>query len=95
MLDEAKSFDDKPATWADMMGRLVDGKNPKPYQKNEWPRPDIKKLFLPFIGLQLSLKSRGLKKRKKLLFTEYQSFTDFVPFDFRFTAFFRNSFFSL
>jgi ADP-heptose:LPS heptosyltransferase len=48
MLDEAKSFDVKPATWADMMGRLIDGKNPKPYQKNEWPCPDIKKLFLPF-----------------------------------------------
>ena len=29
MLDETKSFDLKPATWADMMGRLVDGKNPK------------------------------------------------------------------
>ena len=48
MLDEVKSFDDKPATWADMMGRLVDGKNPKPYQKNEWPRPNTKKLSLPF-----------------------------------------------
>ena len=48
MLDEMKSFDDKPATWADMMGRLVDGKNPKPYQKNEWSRPDTKKLSLPF-----------------------------------------------
>jgi ADP-heptose:LPS heptosyltransferase len=48
MLDEAKSFDLKPATWADMMGRLVDGKNPKPYQKNEWSRPDTKKLSLPF-----------------------------------------------
>jgi hypothetical protein len=31
-----------------MMGRLVDGKNPKPYQKNEWSRPDTKKLSLPF-----------------------------------------------
>jgi ADP-heptose:LPS heptosyltransferase len=48
MLDEAKSFDVKPATWADMMGRLIDGKNPKPYQKNEWSCPDIKKLVLPF-----------------------------------------------
>jgi ADP-heptose:LPS heptosyltransferase len=48
MLDEVKSFDLTPATWADMMGRLVDGKNPKPYQKNEWSHPDIKKLFLPF-----------------------------------------------
>jgi len=48
MVNEAKSFDIKPATWADMMGRLVDGKNPKPYQKNEWSRPVIKKLFLPF-----------------------------------------------
>ena len=48
MLDEAKCFDSKPATWADMMGRLVDGIDPKPYQKNEWSCPDIKKLFLPF-----------------------------------------------
>ena len=48
MLDEGKSFDLTPASWADMMGRLVDGKNPKPYQKNEWSRPEIKKLFLPF-----------------------------------------------
>jgi ADP-heptose:LPS heptosyltransferase len=48
MLDEGKSFDLTPATWADMMGRLVDGKNPKPYQKNEWSRPEIKKLSLPF-----------------------------------------------
>ena len=48
MVNEAKSFDIKPATWADMMGRLVDGKNPKPYQKNEWSRPDTKKLSLPF-----------------------------------------------
>jgi ADP-heptose:LPS heptosyltransferase len=48
MLDEAKSFDVKPATWADMMGRLVDGKDPKTYRKSEWPRPDIKKLFLSF-----------------------------------------------
>ena len=48
MLDEVKSFDLTPAAWADMMGRLVDGKNPKPYQKNDWSRPDIKKLSLPF-----------------------------------------------
>ncbi len=48
MLDEAKSFDDKPATWADMMGRLVDGQNPKPYQNGEWTCPNTKKLFLPF-----------------------------------------------
>ncbi len=47
MLDEVKPFDLIPATWADMMGRLVDGKNPKPYQKNEWSRPSIKKLLLP------------------------------------------------
>ena len=47
MLDEAKPFDSIPATWADMMGRLVDGKNPKPYQKNEWSHPAIKKLLLP------------------------------------------------
>ena len=47
MLDEVKSFDSTPATWADMMGRLVDGKNPKPYQKNEWSRPPIEKLLLP------------------------------------------------
>ena len=50
MLDEMKSFDLTPASWADMMGRLVDGKNPKPYQKNEWSRPEIKKLLLPFDG---------------------------------------------
>jgi ADP-heptose:LPS heptosyltransferase len=48
MLDEAKSFDLKPATWADMMGRLVDGKDPKPYQKHEWVYPEIKNLTLPF-----------------------------------------------
>ena len=48
MLDEGKSFDLTPASWADMMGRLVDGKNPKPYQKNEWSRPGTKKLSLPF-----------------------------------------------
>jgi len=47
MLDEAKSFDLNPATWADMMGRLVDGKDPEPYQKNEWFRPSVKKLLLP------------------------------------------------
>jgi ADP-heptose:LPS heptosyltransferase len=47
ILDEAKSFDLKPATWADMMGRLVDGQNPKPYQKNEWTVPKSKKLILP------------------------------------------------
>ena len=46
MLDEAISFDLKPATWADMMGRLVDGKNPRPYKKYEWLRPEIKKLLL-------------------------------------------------
>jgi len=48
MLDEAKCFDSKPATWADMMGRLVDGKDPKPYQKHEWGLLKIKKLSLPF-----------------------------------------------
>lgn len=47
LVDEVKSFDDKPATWADMMGRLVDGKNPKPYQKNEWLRPHLKKTLIP------------------------------------------------
>ena len=47
ILDEVKPFDLTPATWADMMGRLVDGKNPKPYQKSEWSRPLIKKLLLP------------------------------------------------
>jgi ADP-heptose:LPS heptosyltransferase len=48
MVNEAKSFDINPATWADMMGRLVDGKDPKSYKKNEWSRPEIKKLSLPF-----------------------------------------------
>ena len=48
MLDEAKSFDLKPTTWADMMGKLVDGKSPKSYRKNEWLRPAIKNLSLPF-----------------------------------------------
>ena len=47
MLDEVKSFDLKPATWADMMGRLVDNKDPKPYKKDEWLCPKIKKV-LPF-----------------------------------------------
>jgi ADP-heptose:LPS heptosyltransferase len=47
MVNEAKSFDDKPATWADMMGRLVDGNDPETYQKNEWSRPPIKKLLWP------------------------------------------------
>ena len=47
MLDEVKSFDSTPATWADMMGRLVDGKNPKPYQKNEWSQSKKNKLALP------------------------------------------------
>ena len=44
MLDETKLFDLKPSTWADMMGRLVDGKDPKPYIKNEWSHLKIKKL---------------------------------------------------
>ena len=47
MLDEVTPFDSTPATWADMMGRLVDGQNPKPYKKNEWPHPKISKLLLP------------------------------------------------
>jgi ADP-heptose:LPS heptosyltransferase len=45
MLDEAKSFDLKPATWADMMGRLVDNKDPKPYKKHEWLRPNINQVL--------------------------------------------------
>lgn len=47
MLDEVQPFDSLPATWADMLGRLVDGQNPKPYQKNEWSRPRDNKLALP------------------------------------------------
>jgi ADP-heptose:LPS heptosyltransferase len=63
MLDEAKSFDLKPATWADMMGRLVDGKNPKPYKKNEWPHPKIKKLssfntFRPYVVCHLGASNK-------------------------------------
>ena len=46
MIDEGKPFDKTPATWADMMARLVDGKNPEPYKKNEWARPEIQKLSL-------------------------------------------------
>jgi ADP-heptose:LPS heptosyltransferase len=46
MIDESKPFDKTPATWADMMARLVDGKNPQPYKKNEWARPEIQKLSL-------------------------------------------------
>jgi ADP-heptose:LPS heptosyltransferase len=45
MIDEAISFDKKPATWADIMGRLVDGINPKPYQYNEWTLPKSEKLL--------------------------------------------------
>jgi len=48
MIDEKKSFDLKPATWADMMARLVDGQNPKPYKKNEWLCPLITKQTLFF-----------------------------------------------
>jgi ADP-heptose:LPS heptosyltransferase len=44
MIDEAMSLDKKPATWADMMGRLVDGINPKPYQYNEWALSNLIKL---------------------------------------------------
>lgn len=47
MIDEASPFDTKPSTWADMMARLVDGKNPRPYKKNEWPHSPIEKLSLP------------------------------------------------
>jgi ADP-heptose:LPS heptosyltransferase len=47
MLNEMKPFDSNFATWADMMGRLVDGQNPKPYQKNEWSCPPVKKILLP------------------------------------------------
>jgi ADP-heptose:LPS heptosyltransferase len=47
MFDEVEPFDLKPAAWADMMGRLVDGQNPKPYQNGEWTRPPVKKLFWP------------------------------------------------
>ena len=52
MLDEGKSFDLTPASWADMMGRLVDGKDPKPYKKDEWLRPNINKV-LSFKSSQL------------------------------------------
>ncbi len=48
MLDEAKPFDLKPATWADMMGRLVDNHNPKPYKKNEWLPSKKSRSLLPF-----------------------------------------------
>ena len=48
MIDEKKSFDLKPATWADMIARLVDGQNPKPYKKNEWLCPRITKQTLFF-----------------------------------------------
>lgn len=44
MIDEAMSFDPIPTTWADMMGRLVDRKNPKIYQKNEWLLPQRKNI---------------------------------------------------
>lgn len=47
MINEVKPFDKSPATWADMMARLVDGKNPKPYIKNEWACPETQKLSLP------------------------------------------------
>jgi ADP-heptose:LPS heptosyltransferase len=52
MVNEAKSFDINPATWADMMARLVDGKDPKPYKKDEWLRPNINKV-LSFKSSQL------------------------------------------
>lgn len=45
MLNEMKPFDSNPATWADMMGRLVDGQNPKPYEENEWTPLKTKKLI--------------------------------------------------
>ena len=48
MLDEAKPYDLKPATWADMMGRLVDNYSPKPYKKNEWPPLKTSRSLLPF-----------------------------------------------
>ena len=47
MVNEVKSFDLKPSTWADMMGRLVDGKDPETFEKKEWLRPDTKKILLP------------------------------------------------
>ena len=52
MVNEAKSFDINPATWADMMARLVDGKDPKAYKKDEWLRPNINKV-LSFKSSQL------------------------------------------
>jgi len=52
MLDEGKTFDLTPAAWADMMARLVDGRDPKPYKKEEWLRPNIKKA-LSFKSSQL------------------------------------------
>jgi ADP-heptose:LPS heptosyltransferase len=63
MVNEVKSFDLKPSTWADMMGRLVDGKNPKPYKKNEWPHPKIKKLsssntFRPYVVCHLGASNK-------------------------------------
>ena len=61
MLNEVKSFDLKPATWADMMGRLVDGKDPKPYKKNEWSQLKIKisfNTFKPYVVCHLGASNK-------------------------------------
>jgi ADP-heptose:LPS heptosyltransferase len=59
MVDEAKPFDKSPITWADMIGRLLDNKNPKAYQSNEWMLPKSKKLpktfdiYVPYVVCHL------------------------------------------
>ena len=38
-VDEARPYRDAPAPWGDLVADLVDGKDPPPYARGDWPEP--------------------------------------------------------
>lgn len=46
-VDEAHAYADTPAPWGEMVARLVDGPDPAPYARGDWPAPPAAPFALP------------------------------------------------
>jgi ADP-heptose:LPS heptosyltransferase len=46
-VDEARPYPDEPAAWGDMVAALLDGGDPAPYGRGDWPDPPAAPFDLP------------------------------------------------
>ncbi len=49
LIDETRPYSGMPTPWSEMVANLVDGGEPPPYARGDWPAPDARDFALPAV----------------------------------------------